>query len=199
LEKAVTEWHMINDLITYFEKFIELGEEERAFIQENIPVKKVPKNELLLKEGDVSTEFYFMLTGSARLFYNSASGEKTAFFYFENSFVSSYESFTKQVPAKHNLQVMEDSTVAIITAEVAYKLVNLYPAFDFLARTMMEEELIMCQEIISTFITLSAEERYLKLIDSNDQILQRIPQHQLATYLGITAETLSRIRKRIVS
>ncbi|MFT5819974.1 MAG: CRP-like cAMP-binding protein [Crocinitomix sp.] len=190
---------MINDLIKYFEKLIPLGQEERNFISENVPVKMVPKNTLLLKDGDVSGEFYFMISGSARLFYNSNTGEKTAFFYFENSFVSSYESFTKQVPAKHNLQVMEDSTVAIITAEVAYQLVQLYPAFDFLARTMMEEELIMCQEIISTFITLSAEERYLKLIESNDQILQRIPQHQLATFLGITAETLSRIRKRIVS
>ncbi len=190
---------MIEDLIQYFEQYISLGQEERNFLIENVPVKKVSKNTLLLREGDISTEFYFMLSGSTRLFYNSEVGEKTAFFYFENNFVSSYESFTKQVPAKHNLQVIEDSTIAIITAEVAYKLVQLYPAFDFLARTMMEEELIMCQEIISNFITLNAEERYLKLIESNDQILQRIPQHQLATYLGITAETLSRIRKRIVS
>ena len=64
---------------------------------------------------------------------------------------------------------------------------------------MMEEELIVCQEIIASFITQNAEKRYQKLVNENNNLIQRIPQYQLATYLGVTPETLSRIRKRIFS
>jgi len=190
---------MIEGLIKYFEKYVFLDKTEIDFIRENILVKEVDKNCLLLSEGEVSKEFYFVLNGCIRLFYKSNFEEKTAFFYFENAFVSSYESFTKQIPAKHNLQSTERSTLAVISFEVAYKLIDLFPKFEFLARMMMEEELIVYQDIISSFITLNAEQRYLKLLDSNNQVLQRIPQHQLATYLGVAPETLSRIRKKIVS
>jgi CRP-like cAMP-binding protein len=190
---------MINILIEYFENYVTLEQDEKDFITENIEIREVTKNSMLLQEGKVSKEFYFVFKGGIRLFYTNESVEKTAFFYFENSFVSSYESFTKQKPAKHNLQTIEDSIVGVITMEVAFQLLELFPKFEFLARVMMEEELIVYQEIISSFVTLSAEERYLKILKSNDQLFTRIPQHQLATYLGITAETLSRIRKRIGS
>ena len=188
---------MIEQLITFFENHVELTDEEKDFMKENIEVREVIKNSMLLEEGKVSTEFYFVLQGGIRLFYRHNANEKTAFFYFENTFVSSYESFTKQIPARHCLQAVEDTTVAVITFEIAYRLIALFPKFEFLARVMMEEELIVYQEIISTFVTLSAEERYLHLLESNSQILHRIPQYQLATYLGVSAETLSRIRKRI--
>lgn len=188
---------MIDVLIKYFENYVALEDQEKDFMRVNIETRNVAKNSMLLKEGEISDEFYFVIKGGVRLFYTIDTVEKTAFFYFENMFVSSYESFTKQKPAKHNLQTVEDSIVAVVSAEVAYRIIELFPKFEFLARLMMEEELIIYQEIISSFVTLSAEERYLKMLSSNNQILRRIPQHQLATYLGITAETLSRIRKRI--
>ncbi len=190
---------MVNTLIDYFEKFVSLDHSEKDFIRKNIKTRELTKNSILLREGEISNEFYFVYSGGVRLYYQNEGTEKTAFFYFENTFVSSYESFTKQKPAKHNLQAVEDSVVAVISSEVAYRIIELFPKFEFLARVMMEEELIVYQEIISSFVTLSAEERYLKILNSNSQILHRIPQHQLATYLGITAETLSRIRKRITS
>ncbi len=190
---------MIDLLIEYFEKHVVLDQNEIDFLVESVPVRKVEKNEFLLSEGDVSTEFYFVLEGCIRLFYTNDIEEKTAFFYLENSFVSSYSSFIKQLPAAHNLQSIEESTIAVVSVDAAYKLVEKYPKFEFLARVMMEEELIVYQEIISTFVQLNAEQRYLKLIESNSPLLHRIPQHQLATFLGVTPETLSRIRKRIVS
>jgi CRP-like cAMP-binding protein len=187
----------IQPLIDFFEKHLELSSEEKAYLKERIPVIAPHKDLTLLKEGDVSSEFYFIIKGGIRLFYNVGDVEKTAFFYFENKFVSSYESFTKQTPSKHNLQTIEDTTIAVFKHEVVYKLLELFPRFEFLGRIMMEEELIVCQDIIASFISLNAEERYLKLIDTNNELIQRIPQHQLAPYLGVTAETLSRIRKRI--
>jgi CRP-like cAMP-binding protein len=189
---------MIDELIKYFENHIALDLKEKEVIKELIELRKVDKNCLLLSEGEISSEFYFIIKGGIRLFYTNDAVEKTAFFYFENTFVSSYESFTKRTAAKHNLQAVEDTIVAVISFEVAYRLIELFPKFEFLARVMMEEELIVYQEIISSFVTLSAEERYIKLIKENNQILNRIPQHQLATYIGVTPETLSRIRRRIL-
>lgn len=188
---------MINGLLHHFEQHIHLEEEEKKYIVENIPVRSFKKNHVLLATGETSKEFYFILKGAVRLYYKSEIEEKTAFFYFENMFVSSYESFTKQVPSKHYLETIEESFIAIISFETAYKLLELFPKFDFLARIMMEEELIVYQEIISSFVTQNAEERYLKLVKENNQLLQRIPQYQIATFLGVTPETLSRIRKRI--
>lgn len=188
---------MIDSLISFFEKHVTFDEAEKDFLRENVPLREVSKDETLLSEGEVSTEFYFIIDGCIRLYYTTDIEEKTAFFYTERMFVSSYESFTKQTPSKHYLQAIEPTTVAVISFDVAYRLVDQFPKFEFLARVMMEEELIVYQEIISSFVTLNAERRYLNLLSSNSSLLQRIPQYQLATFLGVTPETLSRIRKRI--
>ena len=132
------------------------------------------------------------------MFYTVNGSERTAFFYTENLFVSSYQSFTKQVPAQHSFQCVEDSELVVITHERAYEMLQRYPKFEILARIMMEEELILYQDIIATFITMSPEERYLNLLNTQPGLLQRIPQYHLATYIGVSPETLSRIRKRVV-
>lgn len=188
---------MMEGLIQHLEKYTPLSQEEKDYLIQNVPVKTLQKNEFLLKEGEISNAFFFILKGSVRLFYNVGIEEKTAFFYFENMFASSYESFTKRVPSKHNLQTIEPTDVAVISHEAANDLLSHSPKFELLARIMMEEELIVCQEIISGFITQNAEQRYAKLLSSNSQLIQRVPQYLLATYLGVTPETLSRIRSRM--
>ncbi len=189
---------MVEKLIEYFEQQVSLTEAEIVFIKENIPVRKIKKNANLLKAGEVSSEFYFVIKGCIRLYYITNHDDKTGFFYTENDFVSSYESFTKRLPSKNNLQALEETVVAVITIETAYKILELFPKFEFLARTAMEQELSVYQDVIAGFITSSPEQRYLHLQNSKPDLIQRIPQYYLATYLGVAPETLSRIRKRIM-
>ena len=189
---------MIEALLAYFNTFTSLTAEEVAYVKANIPIQHLQKQEVLLETGEVSRAFYFVIEGCIRLYYTVDGEEKTAFFYVKEDFVSSYESFTKQLPAKHDLQAIEPSVVAVISTDVAQDLLMRFPRFEFLARIMMEKELIICQEIIATFITMSPEERYQHLLKQRPDLVQRIPQYYLATYLGVKPESLSRIRKRII-
>ena len=189
---------MIQALIDHLQQYIPFDEEEKQYLREKIPVREVNKGAFLLKENAVSKEFFFNISGCVRMFYTVSGSERSTFFYTENQFISSYHSFTKQLPSKHALQCVEDTTLAVITHERAYEMLQLYPKFEVLARIMMEEELILFQEIISTFITMSPEERYLNLMTSHPELIQRIPQYHLATYIGVSPESLSRIKKRMV-
>lgn len=178
---------------------VQLSAVELDFLRKTAFIRKASKGELLLSEGEVSKAFYFIEKGCVRLFYLADGEEKTAFFYTEGMFVSSYESFTKGKPAQHNLAAVEPCEFVVFHQNDVEKYLGFSPKFEALARIMMEEELSVYQSMISSFVTMNAEERYLKLLENQPALADRIPQYQLATYLGVSAETLSRIRKRIVS
>lgn len=188
---------MIGQLISFIQNYISLNEEEADFIQYNIPVKAFPKGTVLLEQGKISDTSYFCLQGCVRMYYIRGIEEKTAFFYTENQFISSIESFTRRVPAKHSFQCLEDSTLAIIPCELENELMERFPKIESFARLILEEELSIYQEIVASFITSGPEERYRNLMKNHPELLNRIPQYYLASYLGVKPESLSRIRKRI--
>lgn len=188
----------MDSLINLFCSHVDLTEEEVCFLKENSKIQVYPKNNLLLAEGQISKEFFFVLKGCLRLFYTSGLEDKTAYFYTENMFVSSFLSFTQKSPAKHNIATIEDSTLVVFNSDSVEKFMEFSPKFAILAKIMMEEELITYQQIISSFVTQNAEERYIDFIENQADLIQRIPQHQIATFLGVSPETLSRIRNRIV-
>lgn len=186
---------------TFFDfiaQHVQLTIEERAYIDQLLPIQTFSKGTFLLQEQSISKQFFFVIKGCVRLFYVVDGLEKSAFFYTENDFVSSYDSFTKQSPAKHNFQATEATTVLVISDEHAYQLLAFSPKFDFLARVIMEEELVAYQDIVASFITLNPKQRYLKFLNHKGNLLHRIPQHYIASYLGVSAESLSRIKKRIM-
>jgi len=185
--------------IEYLNQSIKLNEDEMEFVRQVLSVKQLKKGEFLLREGKISSSFYFNLSGIIRLFYTRDIRELTAYFYEENTFISAYESFVHQTPAKLNLQTVEDTEVVEITAEAAQNLLALSPKFDALARIAMEHELIAHQKIIEALLTLKPEERYLQILNDSPSIIQRIPQHQIAAFIGIHPESLSRIKKRFQS
>lgn len=187
----------MNELIKLFNSHLDLNEEEIQFIRDHSEIQTYPKNQVLLAEGAVSKAFYFVIKGCLRLYYLSNGEEKTAFFYAENMFVSSFLSFTKQLPSTHYIATIEASTLVRFDFRSVENYISYSPKFSMLARIMMEEELAIYQKIIASFVTMNAEQRYLAFAQEHGDLLQRIPQHHIATYLGVSPETLSRIRKRI--
>ncbi len=185
--------------IDHLSKYRPLTEQEIQLIYDNLSTAQFRKGDFLLREGEISSSFYFNLQGCIRLFYNVDGEEKTAFFYTEGSFISSYESFVQQKPARHALQAIEDSEVVVLSWEASNRLLSAAPTFDFLARMIMEEELALYQNLLASYVTQKPEQRYLSFVKENADLIQRIPQYYIATYLGVNAETLSRIRKRIAA
>jgi len=186
-------------LTEYLSTRIALDETEQNAVSELLETKEFKRSHYLLKEGEVSNAFFFLQKGCIRLFYNVDGDEKSAFFYTEGQFVSSYESFIKQSPCNHYLQCVEDCEVVVIGFEAAEALLKLSPKFDALARIMMEEELALYQRIVASYVTQNPEKRYQQFSSENPHLMQRLPQHYIASYLGVSAETLSRIKKRVLS
>lgn len=122
---------------------------------------------------------------------------KPLFFYTENQSITSFESYSNQTPSKHYLECIEDCELSVTTREAEKTMYNKFPHFEKLCRKEAEKALGEYQETLATYITTSPEERYLNLVQDRPDLLNRVPQHQLASYLGVKPESLSRIRKRI--
>ncbi len=189
---------MFNKFLELIHFYAPLNPEEIDFFKKNVPIRSFKKNELFFSEGRVSKTIYFVLKGCVRLFYNVDGNEKTAFFYTEGKFVCAGESYTFGTPAKENYQAIEDTVLMYLDKQFIEKMLAFSPNFEIIARIAVEDELITCQQMIASFITLSPEERYLELLKNNASLFQRAPQQYIASFLGVSPETLSRIKKRVL-
>jgi CRP-like cAMP-binding protein len=191
----------ITPLLSHIEQFVNINfsSDDVNLLDEIITVQKFQKGNILLRENEVSSKSFFIINGLIRLYYNINGAEKTAYFYTENQFVTAFESYTKKKPSSYYFECIEDCTLAIITYDVEQALLKKFPTLEVLSRLILEEELSIYQNIIASFVTLSPEERYINLIENNSKLLNRIPQYHLASYLRVSPESLSRIRKRIFS
>jgi CRP-like cAMP-binding protein len=184
-------------LLAYISTFIQLDDREIEAILSQVPVRNYKAGDVLLREGMIAKVSYFNLKGCVRLYYLIDGEEKTTFFYTENQFITSMRSFTTSTPADHYLECVEDCTLALIPYEVEKQLLNRFPRLETFARINLEQELANYQEMLSSFLISNPEQRYQNLLKNNPDLLQRVPLYQLASYIGVKAESLSRIRKRI--
>jgi len=182
-------------------KFIEFNEAEWDLVSQHLDLKKLKKKGLFAEPGIVCNEVGFILTGSVRYFNVKDGEEITGYFSFENELVSSYRSFLTRQPSLNYIQALEDTQLVIIT----YKNMQVMLADPLLAykmerfgRLVAEFYLICYEERMSSFITKTPEERYIDLLNTGRDIIQRMPQHYIAHFLGITPVSLSRIRRRIM-
>jgi CRP-like cAMP-binding protein len=174
-----------------------LNPEEVEDIAQAIRVEQFKKGSLLLKEGEVAKDCYLVLKGCVRQYYVVDGNEKTTSFFVEGQGFSSFKSASKGIPSDHFLECIEDTTLAVLSVKKELELYQKYPNFESLSRSGMEEQLGDYQEMLAKFVTLKPEDRYLELLEKRPDLINRVPQYLLASYLGISPETLSRIRKRI--
>ncbi len=191
--------YMISVLLNFISQIEPLTEEEILAITETSVIKTYPKGTVLLKEGEVSKECYFILSGLVREFHIRDGEEVTTNFYSEEQWVLSATSFISGAPANHYFTTLEETVVVVGGAEKEQELYARFPRFVEISKTIMEKGFAEQQNRMSLFLTSTPEERYLSLLDNSPKLIQRVPQYQLASYIGVKPESLSRIRKRLAS
>jgi CRP-like cAMP-binding protein len=189
---------MDDKLLKYFQRIMPLSPEEIEAIVETMTIKKYKKGSVLLKEGQISTEVYFVLDGCVRQYYLVDGNEKTNNFFTEEQWVISINSFSQNNPSNHFLDCSMDSSLVVGNRVKEESLYKRFPKFETVSRKVIEKVFAEQQEIMSSYITDTAEQRYLKLLKTRPDLFQKIPQYQIASYVGVKPESLSRIRKRLL-
>jgi CRP-like cAMP-binding protein len=185
----------------YFQEFTKkvlLTEEEQELIKNYLTVKKVRKRQYLLQEGDVCKCVAFVETGAMRLYrVNEDGSEHIIAFGLDGSFMTDLFSFLTNEPSTYNIDAIEDSELVLITRSASDELRKISPKYQEFVLQATSEAYIQLERRISSTISLTLEERYTELTSNYPDIIQRLPQHMIASYMGLTPETLSRVRKRI--
>lgn len=188
---------MENEIIKYLSKYTSLSDELTKIIIESTVIRNFRKGTLLLREGEFSNESFFVLKGCVRSYLLSDGEDKTLEIYTEEQPILPL-SYGKAIPSKHFLECIEDSTLTINTPEHENAMFLKYPQFESICRIISEVMMLNIQESLVNFKTTNPEERYLFLLKKRPDLFQRVPQFQLASYLGLKPESLSRLRKRLI-
>ncbi|ABG57965.1 Crp/Fnr family transcriptional regulator [Cytophaga hutchinsonii] len=190
---------MHDALRAYIEKYAseKISDADFEEVKKAFTFKRYKKGQFLLQEGEVSKYTAFVLKGSMRQYSVDAKGtEHIIHFGIENWWVGDRESSTMLTPSNYNIDAIEDTEVLLTTSEDLQQLTAALPVIGKMVNTMNQRNFIASQKRIHDALSLTAEERYLELLKNHPDFLQRFPQTMLASYLGITAETYSRIRKK---
>jgi len=176
-----------------------LTETDVEVIKDVFVPKKIRKRQYLLQEGEVCKHTAFIVKGAMRQYTIDEKGlEHIVRLSIENWWVVDRESYVMLTPSIYNIDAWEDSDVLLLTRADFLNRLSSIPSINEMTRTMDENFAIAAQKRVNAAISLSAEERYADLLKSYPTFFQRFPQHIIASYLGITKETLSRIRRQAV-
>lgn len=159
--------------------------------------RKVPAHTRLLLEGETSKKIYIVVRGALRLWHNETGQDITVQFFFENEIVSSFESFYLQKPSDCSLETIEESEILELSQENFKKLSIRYPDLE---RSMMRwicERFIAYRKRVISQLQNTPMERYQELLTNEPELTERVPLHMIASYIGVTPVSLSRIRKRL--
>ncbi len=187
----------MKELKKHIEKIVSLNEEEWKVLKNGIEKESYSKGDLILSEGEHCDFIAFVQTGLFRFYTMKEENEKVIEFWFPLDFFSDYRSFLTNTPTNFYIEAMQPGTIWKIKRTYMNKLYEESINFNKLGRIVSEQLFLMKALRLDSFLTDSPKERYLQLLIKDPKILQAVPQYMIASYLGITAESLSRIRKRI--
>lgn len=181
-------------LWTFLERFHSLKEEERKALEPLLTFTQIPKNQYLQEIGYTCKTVYFVHKGIARIFYYKDEHEVTELFAREGEIIARVESLFTGRPSKKGIHIVEDAEIIGINASQLFKLYDVYPGIERVFRKVFESEHLQTVLRLESLQFHSAEERYDLLLNNTPNLLQRVPLKYIASYLGITQTSLSRIR-----
>jgi CRP-like cAMP-binding protein len=191
---------MYDALFQYIEtrSGLRLTEDEQTIIEAKFHHKRLRRKQYFLQEGDVCKQIAFIVKGAARMFSIDEKGhEHIVRFGLETWWLGDHESFNLLTPSRFHIEMLEDTDLLVITTMHAHELRDQVKGFDLTIKAMDKQLAIATQKRIHAAISMTAEERYEDLVNTYPQFLQRFPQNMVASYLGISPETLSRMRKNL--
>jgi len=189
---------MLQILFKHIQEKVSLTDQEKEIIQSFFVVKKLRKKQYLLQEGDVCRYLTFVAKGLLRTYNVDEKGdEHMSIFGWEGWWVSDFNSFLSGEAAVFNIDAIEDAELVMISRDDYEALTLAAPIMDRYFRILYQNSLVTKERRLMSSITHTAEEKYVQLAQSNPQLIERIPQNLIASYLGIAPETLSRIKKSL--
>ncbi|HEX9250856.1 MAG TPA: Crp/Fnr family transcriptional regulator [Ignavibacteriaceae bacterium] len=189
---------MFSSLKKHINSRVLLTEEEFDICAKYFVSKKLKKHQFLLNEGDVCRYIGFVNSGCLREYKIDNKGtEHILQFAIEDWWVSDLHSFLSGLPATYNIDALQDSEVLLLERSAREELLDKCPKMERFFRLLIEASNVAAQQRVADSLSTSAEERYLKFIKTYPQLFEQVPQNQIASYLGITPQSLSRIRKEL--
>ncbi len=185
----------MNEIINSISKYIKVSQSLRSELESRLTFKTIKKREILLSESDISRKSYFIQKGILRLYYLKDGREITEFFCSENQWINSPKSFMNQEIDEYYIDAIEDTQVWSLSVEDLLYLFNHFPEMERYARLDMGSIFLNVLERLANSRFTTAREKYDHFLKTYQGIHHRIPLGMAASYIGITQETLSRLRK----
>lgn len=189
---------MFNQIDASIARFIKLTDPELELFHSLLQYKKVKKKQFLLQEGEVCDFEAYLLKGCIRSYYLDKEGTETILlFAVEDWWVSDLSSFSAQAPSNMFIETVENCELLFINYADKMQLFEQVPKFEKFFRLLVQRSLGVLQQRFYAAVSQTAEERYLAFIEKYPHIVQRVPQHQIARYIGVSPEFLSKIRSHM--
>lgn len=189
---------MKNELVKYILNHTVLSEELEQIVIESSNIRTYKKGTLILDEKDIANESFLVLKGCIRSYLIIDGEEKTLEIYTEGQPIMP-KNYGRNIPTEQYLECIEDSIVNAGSKEFEEEMLQKHPQFQSICRIIGEVIMAKQQELFLNYKLASPEDRYLHLTKNRPDLLQRVPQYQIASYLGLTPQSLSRIRKRLLN
>ncbi|KMQ61903.1 Crp/Fnr family transcriptional regulator [Chryseobacterium sp. BLS98] len=191
---------MFQNIIKNISRFVTLTPEEEKIYEDLLTLQKFPKKTLLLREGEICQFEGFIKEGCVRTYYLDENGfEVTLLFAVEDWWITDIASFNNQIPSKIFIETLEDTEIYMLTPETKEELLRKVPKFERAFRLLIQRYVVTLQNRLVNTISQPATDRYLEFIRVYPTIPQRVAQYYIASYLGVSKEFVSTIRKRLAN
>lgn len=198
MKKDESLWVQTSPLLDYFQKMLPLNEAEKKLVTDFFHPRLYRKRQYVLQEGDVCNQFSFVVRGCLRMYKIDDKGNMHIIqFAAENWWMIELGSFHGRKPSQLNIDAVEDTMVLQINYENLLSLYTQAPKFDRIFRVLIENSFVSLQKRLLQNISSTAEERYLAFLQTYPHLTNRLPQAQIAAFLGVTPEFLSRLRSKL--